>query len=87
VGEQWHDQAARALAERRYTYVLWDPAQQGYEMLSIIKGAGYVDIGSLFEPNDGFFLWKTHLTPDVEVYVAPERAANSGIPVASVHSR
>lgn len=73
-GERWLNQFTAALARREYDYVIWDPGYlDALVIKSRVEGAGYVDAGPLFPPEDQFYLWKTGTTPEVEEYVPKER--------------
>jgi hypothetical protein len=73
-GERWLNEFSAALARREYDYVIWDPGYlDALVIKSRVEGAGYVDAGPLFPPDDQFYLWKTGTTPEVEEYVPRER--------------
>jgi 4-amino-4-deoxy-L-arabinose transferase-like glycosyltransferase len=70
-GHQWRSDFASALRERRFAHVVVNEHCCGID--EELKNADYVSIGSIFPPNDEYWLWTGLYTPtDFEVFVPAE---------------
>jgi hypothetical protein len=73
LGRVWNAELNRALQNREYDYVLTE--KDVFFIGGPLDGNGYVRVGSLFPPNDEFWLWTSGWTLAADVYVPRERAS------------
>jgi hypothetical protein len=70
-GEEWSLELARALRERRFTYLIVNPDLDGFIVPLLADAYDYVHVGPLFPPGDKYWEWRTGWAPKAELYVRP----------------